>query len=226
MGCCVSTVDSSKPHLDGLKNQNLHPRSAVYKSNATLKLESRSPPAAEEEIVKKVLSETPISKSRAERNSQMPSIQPQDDKFQFDDLQEVFSTPQVPFSLEPSKIQMPIAQTLPEKFESKEEVSEVSQLSEMCNVTESFSTTTTATIGEKREDEVTSKQSNREATYQKTIHPVSIVKCTQVSRLLVLTQLLVNTCAVATFASCCNTCNFRRRQNMNCERVTFLAGHW
>ncbi|KAK4286185.1 hypothetical protein QN277_002777 [Acacia crassicarpa] len=68
---------------------------------------------------------------------------------------------------------MPIAGTLPEKFESKEEVSEVSQLSEICSVTESFSTTTTATIGEKREDEVTSKRSSREATCQRSIRSPS-----------------------------------------------------
>ncbi|XP_028761616.1 CLK4-associating serine/arginine rich protein [Neltuma alba] len=178
MGCCVSTVESSKHHPDGPKNRHLHPRSAAQKSNAALEVESRSPPAAEEETVKEVLSETPISKSQvpflpAETKAQMPNIQPQDGKLRFNDLEEVFSRTQVPFSLEESKIGMPVSRPPPEKFESKEEVSEVSQLSEMCSVTESFSTATTATIGEKREEEATSKRSSREATSQRSIRSPS-----------------------------------------------------
>lgn len=168
MGCCVSTVESSKSPPDGLHH---------HKSNATVEVESRSPPAAEEETVKEVLSETPISKSQlplftADAKTQMPAIQPQN-KFQFHDLQQVFFTPQIAFSLQDSKIPMPHAPPPPDNFDSKEEVSEVSQLSELCSVTESFSTATTATIGERREDEATSKRSSRETTSQRLIRSPS-----------------------------------------------------
>ncbi|KAK7263627.1 hypothetical protein RJT34_31220 [Clitoria ternatea] len=105
------------------------------------------PPPLEEESVKEVLSETPISKPH-----QVPNLMPE------------------------TKIQMPVVQNPPEKFEKEcpLEVSEVvSQLSETCSITESFSTATTATattttaatVTEKREDdEATSKHSSIEGT--------------------------------------------------------------
>lgn len=171
MGCCISIAETPKQHPNGPKNPL---RSAVQKSNATLEVD-RSPPPVEEETVKEVLSETPISKPQLpflvvdrdrDRKAQMPIVQPQAENFELKDLEEVISKSQVPFLMEEGKAQMPIIQPQAEKFESKE-ISEVPHLSEICSVTESFSTTTTATIGEKREDEATSKQSSREATSQR-----------------------------------------------------------
>ncbi|KAF7823030.1 CLK4-associating serine/arginine rich protein-like [Senna tora] len=96
-----------------------------------------------------------------------PIPQPQAQSFQLKDLEEVISRSQVPFTPQEEKPQIPTVQSQPEKFQSKAEVSELSQLSEICSVAESFSTTTTATLGEKREDEATSKRSGREATSQR-----------------------------------------------------------
>lgn len=87
--------------------------------------------------MKEVLSETPISKPQVsilveERKTQIGAIEPRVENFEAKPEGEV---------------------------EIAEEVSEVSQLSEICSFSESFSTTTTATtIAEKREDEATSKR--------------------------------------------------------------------
>ncbi|KAL5072379.1 hypothetical protein RYX36_011363, partial [Vicia faba] len=99
------------------------------------------PQPPEEESVKEVLSETPILKP-----------------------------PQVQILIPETKAQIPLVQNPSEKFKDKvptEEVTEevvVSQRSESCTVIESFSTATTTTVMEKREDEATSKPCSREPT--------------------------------------------------------------
>ncbi|XP_027348200.1 uncharacterized protein LOC113859689 [Abrus precatorius] len=127
------------------QNQNQIPN---QKHQNALKIQQphEPPPYLEEESVKEVLSETPIPKSL-----------------------------QVPILMPETKTQMPSLQNPPVKFETKvpipieDQVSEVvSQLSETCSISESFSTATTTTATtttatEKREeDEATSKRSRRE----------------------------------------------------------------
>ncbi|XP_061346744.1 uncharacterized protein LOC133292351 [Gastrolobium bilobum] len=136
MGCCFS---NPKQDQHGLKNQQPQFRSHIPKSNATHEAYCRvpSPPPLEEEAVKEVLSETPISKPQvliltAEINTQMPITQHR---------------------------KGPINKALEEASE------EHALISETCSMSESFSTTTTATVTEKREDEeATSKRSTREGT--------------------------------------------------------------
>lgn len=143
MGCCFTRpkTQTQNPHNHkSLKNHKPHSKSSLPISNPTHH-EETPPPPPEEESVKEVLSETPISKPH-----------------------------QVPILPLETKTQMPLVKNPDEKLETKvpiEEVTEVlsvSQASETCTVTESFSAATTATVPEKREDEVTSKQCNREAT--------------------------------------------------------------
>lgn len=77
--------------------------------------------------------------------------------------------------MEETKTKMPVVQNPVEKFETKGPIEEVSvsvsevasQLSELCTESESFSTATTVTVTEKREDEAISKPCSREGT---TIH--------------------------------------------------------
>lgn len=137
MGCCFSratTKNQNPQNQNSLENIQPHLASSLPKSNH----DEVPPQPPEEEFVKEVLSETPISKPH-----------------------------QVPILIPETKTQVPLLQNPYEKFENKgstEEVTEVvvSQLSESCTVTESFSTATTATVTEKREDEATSKPSSRE----------------------------------------------------------------
>lgn len=110
-------------------------------------MDRRSPPPlpVEEETVKEVLSETPISKPQVsvleeQRKTQMNAIEIEP----LVDNDESFGKAK--------------PESVVEKPE--EEVSEMaSQLSEICSVSESFSTTTS--VAEKREDEATSKRLNR-----------------------------------------------------------------
>ncbi|XP_057453075.1 uncharacterized protein LOC130744934 [Lotus japonicus] len=169
MGCCFSKATTQNPqNQNPQKNQHQphHVRSSLPKSNPTHEEEEEeeepSPPL-EEETVKEVLSETPISKPH-----QVPILTPESK------TQLVLLQHPDPVLME-TKTQMPLLQNPPEKFEIEtkdviEEVSEVvsSQITEACSISESFSaatTATTATVTEKREDEATSKQQSvREGT--------------------------------------------------------------
>lgn len=133
MGCCFSTP---KQDQNGLKNQH-HPqlRSHAPKSNATHEANCRVPlplppplPVVEEEFVKEVLSETPISK------------------------------PQIPILKPETNTQMPIMQSrkCPITEEPSEEVSLISETCSVGESLST--TTATATVPETREDEVTSKR--------------------------------------------------------------------
>ncbi|KAI4322635.1 hypothetical protein L6164_022311 [Bauhinia variegata] len=157
MGSCLSkgkipkqdhkckTRKQGQNEQNGPETLQSHPTSPAMKLNWTDEEDRRAPPPVEEETVKEVLLETPISK------------------------------PQIPVLIEERKTQMPVSiiEHKDENFDTKclihkaEEASEVSQLSEICSISESFSTCTTATtttITEKREDEATSKRSSREVT--------------------------------------------------------------
>ncbi|KAG5033287.1 hypothetical protein AAZX31_06G277500 [Glycine max] len=136
MGCCFSTP--TKQTHNKTQNQN---NKTTQKNH-----HHEPPPPLEEESVKEVLSETPISKPH-----QVPILKPE------------------------TKTLLPLIQDPPPNFEANpkappiEEVSEViSQLSETCSISDSFSaattattataTTTTVTVADKREeDEATSK---------------------------------------------------------------------
>ncbi|KAE9593027.1 hypothetical protein Lal_00029194 [Lupinus albus] len=142
MGCCFSKrnpQNQNPHHHNSLKTQQPH-----LKSNPTLVLAPQPQPAFEEESVKEVLSETPISKPH-----QVPILTPE------------------------MKTQMPLVQNPAKDSETKgpnpiikaeEDVSElVSQISEACSISESLSTANTAITTEKREeDEATSERSNRD----------------------------------------------------------------
>ncbi|XP_027343329.1 uncharacterized protein LOC113855897 [Abrus precatorius] len=122
MGCCFSIP---KQDQNGPKNQQPHLRSHEAKC--------KIPPLVEEESVKEVLSETPISKPQ-----------------------------EVPILLPQTKTQLPVIQHQKVPINKALESEEVSLFSETCSNSESFSTTTTLT--ENKEDEATSKRSNREGT--------------------------------------------------------------
>ncbi|OIW06035.1 hypothetical protein TanjilG_11722 [Lupinus angustifolius] len=144
MGCCLSkrnpqNQNQNPHHRNSLKTQQPH-----LKSNPTHVLAPPQQPPFEEESVKEVLSETPISKPH-----------------------------QVPILIPETKTQMPLVQNPAKDSETKdpnpiikaeEEVSElVSQISEACSISESFSTANTGITTEKREeDEATSERSNRD----------------------------------------------------------------
>ncbi|XP_014491737.1 uncharacterized protein LOC106754249 [Vigna radiata var. radiata] len=118
MGCCFSTPNSNQPQNE-LLQQNC---------------KIRIPQPLEEEYVKEVLSETPISKLQ-----QIPTFKPQ------------------------IKTQLPVIQPPEVPVKKALEPEEVSLVSETCSNGESFSTTTTTattTVTENREDEATSKRSN------------------------------------------------------------------
>jgi len=175
MGCCFSRAttktQNKQQNLNSLKNSQPHLRSSQTKSNPIHHEET--PPPPEEESVKEVLSETPISKPnqalvlKPETNTQMPFLQNPSQKFENNGHHH-----KVPILIPESNTQMAIVQDPSQKFQTKapiEEVTEVvvSQLSEATTITESFSTATTATtatVTEKREDEATSKQCNRDFT--------------------------------------------------------------
>ncbi|KAE9588543.1 hypothetical protein Lalb_Chr22g0356441 [Lupinus albus] len=139
MGSCFSTSNTKQDQYD-LKNQQPQLRSHAFKPNTTHEIHNNKPPPLpqhlEEETVKEVLSETPFYKSHqdsflmAKTNTQMPKIQ---------------------------NIKVPVMNKACSMSESFSE--EVSQISETCSNSKSFSTTTTATtVTEKREDEATSKR--------------------------------------------------------------------
>lgn len=167
MGCCFSratTKTQNQQNLNSLKNHQPHLRSSQTKSNPIH--------YEEEESVKEVLSETPISKApilKPETNTQIPLLQNPSQKFENNGHHHHH---QVPILIPESNTQMAIVQNPSQKFQTKapvEEVSEVvvSQVSEATTITESFSTATTATtatVTDKREDEATSKQCNRDFT--------------------------------------------------------------
>lgn len=167
MGCCFSratTKTQNQQNLNSLKNHQPHLRSSQTKSNPIH--------YEEEESVKEVLSETPISKApilKPETNTQIPLLQNPSRKFENNGHHHHH---QVQILIPESNTQMAIVQNSSQKFQTnapKEEVTEVvvSQLSEATTITESFSTATTATtatVTDKREDEATSKQCNRDFT--------------------------------------------------------------
>jgi len=134
MGCCLSTPNSNQP-----QNEPKQPHLGSLEQNCRI----RNPRPLEEEYVKEVLSETPISKLQ-----QIPTFKPH-------------MKTQLP-AVEPPKV--PIKKALEPKVPVKKalEPEEVSFMSETCSNGESFSTTTTATttVTENREDEATSKRSN------------------------------------------------------------------
>ena len=148
MGCCLSSFklqENYPNNQDGLKAYKSHVKSPLTKSKTTHEFDFRAPLPVEEETVKEVLSETPVSKSL------------------------------IPELVEERKTQTPVTLIQPkvENFETNgvinkaEDVSERSQISEICSVSGSFSTATTATtatLTDKREDEVTSKKSSREGS--------------------------------------------------------------
>ncbi|KAJ1410708.1 hypothetical protein SESBI_21730 [Sesbania bispinosa] len=139
MGCCFST---RKQDQNGLKNQQPHFRSSNATHEEAEYCRVAPQPPLEEESVKEVLSETPISKPQ-----QVPILTPE------------------------TKTQMPIVQPRksPINKASLEEASEEASLvSGTCSISESFSTITTATVPEMREDEATSKpRSARDGTWNR-----------------------------------------------------------
>ncbi|GAU30982.1 hypothetical protein TSUD_104960 [Trifolium subterraneum] len=136
MGCCITTP--KKYDQNTLKIQ----QNATQEPKCTVPppLPKSPPLIVEEEFVKEILfeTETPISKPQ-----------------------------QVPILTQETKTQMqnmeitkdPIMNRLEE-----EPSEEISLISETCSVGESYSTTTTATVPETREDEVTSKRRIREGS--------------------------------------------------------------
>ncbi|KAG4972024.1 hypothetical protein AAZX31_13G282300 [Glycine max] len=125
MGCCFSTPNS-KPPQNGDKHQQPHLGS--HEQNCRIRIRQ----SVEEESVKEVLSETPISKPQ-----QVPTLMPQ------------------------TKTQLPVIQPQKVPIRKALDLEEVSLVLETCSNGESFSTTTTATtVTENREDEATSKRSN------------------------------------------------------------------
>ncbi|CAJ1978966.1 unnamed protein product [Sphenostylis stenocarpa] len=133
MGCCISTPKN--------QNQNKQTTQKNQHHEPPLPPPPPPPPAFEEEYVKEVLSETPISKPA----QQVPILTPETNT-----LSPLLQNP------------LPIFQTEPTIEEHSEAVS---QLSETCSMSESFSaaTTTTATITAttvtevREEDDATSK---------------------------------------------------------------------
>lgn len=146
MGCCLGTSRTPKPvppppnhHRHHFHSQKPNSLSQIKPKSYAEKPETRSPPpplAVEEESVKEVLSETPITKP------QHPE------------------TPPEKITLSPPKEVPKPAEEQP-KMQAEPAVSEASQLSEACGVSEtySYSTTTTATtVADAREDEATSNR--------------------------------------------------------------------
>ncbi|KAJ7948274.1 serine/arginine repetitive matrix protein 1-like [Quillaja saponaria] len=177
MGCCLSTTKApdQDPNTRKVPMHHQFPvRHPLLESETTNEIDSRAPPPVDEETVKEVLLETPITKSHnpmpvEEKETQMPVIQLQADKFeqmpvtqlQADKFEQMPVTQlqadkfeQMPVTqLQADKFeQMPVTQLQAENFETRigminktEEVCELSQVSEVCSMSESFSTATTAT---------------------------------------------------------------------------------
>ncbi|KAM1919379.1 hypothetical protein FF1_023892 [Malus domestica] len=149
MGCCLGTAKTQKPpphhHPNGPNNRHFHARSSLAEPDPTLIPKTQLRAAAlplpvveiEEESVKEVLSETPISKP------QVPKIIPDKD---------TRSPPKLQSEQPPKELAVAVAVS-----------AEPSQASEPCGVSVSesysYSTATTATtITEARDDEATSKR--------------------------------------------------------------------
>ncbi|MED6134426.1 hypothetical protein PIB30_036926 [Stylosanthes scabra] len=159
MGCFLS-----KPHTQNQFHKKNQPpqrplRPSLPNSNLNQQLPLRPPPppppppVLEEESVKEVLSETPITK-----RNQVPILEPEPDTL-LPPLQN--SHDKIESKSNPHPIPNPII--INNKKEEHQFSEVVSQLSEEpCSISGSFSTATTVT--EKREDEVTSKRSIREGT--------------------------------------------------------------
>ncbi|KAM2859064.1 hypothetical protein COP2_024531 [Malus domestica] len=149
MGCCLGTAKTQKPpphhHPNSPNNRHFHARSSLAEPDPTLipktQLRAAAPPLPvveiEEESVKEVLSETPISKP------QVPKIIPDKDTRSAPKLQSEQPPKElavaVAVSAEPSQASEPYGVSVSESY--------------------SYSTATTATtITEARDDEVTSKR--------------------------------------------------------------------
>ncbi|XP_068304406.1 uncharacterized protein [Pyrus communis] len=149
MGCCLGTAKTPKPpphhHPNGPNNHHVHARSSLAEPDPTripkTQLRAATLPLPvveiEEESVKEVLSETPISKP------QMPKITPEKD---------TRSPPKLQSEQPPKELAVAVAVS-----------AEPSQASEPCgfSVSESYSystATTATTITEARDDEATSKR--------------------------------------------------------------------
>ncbi|KAK2424538.1 hypothetical protein QL285_034889 [Trifolium repens] len=136
MGCCITTPKKDDQNtLKTQQNATQEPKCKVPPP------QPKSPPLiVEEEFVKEILfeTETPISS----KPQQVP-ILTQETNTQMQNM-EITKDPIMKKPLE-------------------EPSEEVSIISETCSVGESYSTTTTATVPETREDEVTSKRRIREA---------------------------------------------------------------
>jgi len=109
MGCCLSSPNSNQP-----QNEPKHPQPHVGSVEQNCRI--RNPQPLEEEYVKEVLSETPISKPQ-----QIPTFKPH------------------------MKTQLPAIQPPKVPLKKALEPEEVSAVSETCSNGESFSTTTTVT---------------------------------------------------------------------------------
>ncbi|GAB4831273.1 hypothetical protein Ancab_005286 [Ancistrocladus abbreviatus] len=128
MGCCVSTQDGANHH-----QQQISPVKNVAIS--------KSPPRAEEETVKEVLSETPKPRSQISKISRFNGAEEEERKL----ATPKNGTPDIPKRVTKS----PEALLLP-NFTAITTPEEVSEVSELCSLSESLSTTT---ISEKREKE-------------------------------------------------------------------------
>ncbi|XLR64308.1 hypothetical protein S83_014980 [Arachis hypogaea] len=153
MGCCISKSQTQNQNLYHQNNQTFQQYLTLSLPNSNLNQQipqRQPPPVLEEEFVKEVLSQTLIVKRnqvpilKPKSNTLLPPLQNPDDKLELKN---------------PHPIPNPIIINKKEGEVSKV----VSQLSEEpCSISGSFSTTTTVT--EKREEEVTSKRSIREGT--------------------------------------------------------------
>ncbi|XP_027185032.1 neurofilament medium polypeptide-like [Coffea eugenioides] len=130
MGCCLST--QKKPSKDGDKCGGASPPKPL-----------RSPPRAEEETVKEVLvlSETPIPKP-----SVPDVVDKKNDRCKPPENQELEIQIQSTAEIKPAKESTVVIKP------AEDIISEASEQSELCSFTGSFSTTTTATAMDKRDD--------------------------------------------------------------------------
>ncbi|CAK9158942.1 unnamed protein product [Ilex paraguariensis] len=122
MGCCLSTTTSTVPKTN---HPNAIPPNHHQRQFSESDANPRAPPQPEEETVKEVLSETPIQKQKPP----IPMVTQKTSKL---DVQE-----------------LKIEAAVEIKPATEDIVSDVSEVSEMCSFTESFSTTVT----EKRDDD-------------------------------------------------------------------------
>ncbi|XP_021726212.1 serine/arginine repetitive matrix protein 1-like [Chenopodium quinoa] len=126
MGCCVSTHDKQ----NRLKHSSLQPNDLNE-----FPCVSKSPPIAEEEAVKEVLSETP--KPRPKPRSRPES--PRKVVAEHGQQEESMKSKVLPFT--PPKKAYPEEQKLPTGYPDPCTPEEISEASEMCSFSESISTT-------------------------------------------------------------------------------------